>query len=137
MLFTGLFCSVVVMKKFSTFLFYDNNIPQAKISTIAGTGQYGDSGDEGPAIRASLQYLNGLAVDRFDNVYIVVSGGKVRLVSKAGIITTFAGTGSWGYGGDGGMATNAQLNQAQAVAVDISRDIVYIAGKAVSPSLSH
>ena len=61
-----------------------------------------------------------MAVDSSNNVYIVETDSqKIRLVSSAGIITTFAGTGATGASGDGGLAVNAQLNNPQAVTVDL------------------
>ena len=67
-------------------------------------------------------------MDRFQNVYVADYGNnKIRLVTRAGILTTFAGTGVSGSSGDGGVAINAQLCQPQGVAVDITSGSVYIA----------
>jgi sugar lactone lactonase YvrE len=96
------------------------------ITTIAGTGTQGFSGDGGPATSARLHNPYGVAVDRQGNVYIADSENhRVRKVS-GGTITTIAGTGSRGYSGEGGAATSAQLNWPWRVAVDGQGD-VYIA----------
>ena len=97
------------------------------ITTIAGTGAYGSSGDGGAATSAQLNYPQGAFVDISGNVYIAEhDNNKVRMVTTTGIITTFAGTGTIGSTGDGGAATSAQLNHPIGVSVDISGN-VYIA----------
>ena len=97
------------------------------ITTIAGTGAYGDSGDGGAATSATLGYPTGVSVDISGNVYIADNGNsKIRMVTSAGIITTIAGTGGWGSSGDGGAATSAQFYYPYGVSVDISGN-VYIA----------
>ena len=94
------------------------------ITTIAGNGVMGYSGDGGQATLAELNYPSGIAVDASGNVFIAdYSNHRIRKVSSAGIISTFAGNGyiSGGYGGysgDGGLATAAELNYPQGVAVD-------------------
>jgi uncharacterized protein (TIGR03437 family) len=93
--------------------------PNGMITTIAGNGDGGFTGDGGPATRASLSAPLGIAVDGDGNIFIAdVHNNRIRKVSPAGIITTVAGNGVPGYSGDGGFATSAQLNQPQAVAVD-------------------
>jgi trimeric autotransporter adhesin len=98
------------------------------ITTIAGTGTSGYSGDGGPATSAELNYPSGVAVDASGNIYIADnSNQRVRKVTAGtGIITTIAGTGTGGYSGDGGPATSAKLFTPNAVAVDASGN-VYIA----------
>jgi uncharacterized repeat protein (TIGR01451 family) len=97
------------------------------ITTVAGNGSYGYSGDGGPATSAQLLNPQGVAVDASGNLYIADTyDNRVRKVSAAGIITTVAGAGPYGYSGDGGPATSAQLYLPYAVAVDASGD-VYIA----------
>jgi trimeric autotransporter adhesin len=89
------------------------------ITTIAGTGVQGSSGDGGPATSALLRFPYGLAVDGQGNVYIADSGNnRVRKVSRGGMITTFAGTGANGFSGDGGPATSARLQIPRDVALD-------------------
>ena len=97
------------------------------ISTFAGTGQRGYSGDGGPATAARLDSPVGVAVDRHGNVYIGDSeNDRVRRVSPSGTITTLAGTGKHGSSGDGGPATLADLATPTGVAVDGNGN-VYIA----------
>ena len=97
------------------------------ITTIAGTGKAGFSGDGGPAARARLKYPTGVAVDPQGSVYIVDQGNsRVRQVSPDGKITTIAGTGKAGFSGDGGPATSARLMTPQGVAAD-GQGNVYIA----------
>jgi sugar lactone lactonase YvrE len=96
------------------------------ITTFAGTGVAGFSGDGGPAAAAQLNTPRFLAVAS-GNLYITDSGNhRVRKVDLAtGIITTFAGTGVAAFGGDGGPATAAQLNVPLGVAADAGN--LYIA----------
>jgi PKD repeat protein len=96
------------------------------ITTFAGTGAAGSSGDGGQATSAQLSSPHGVAVDGQGNVFIADFGNnKVRRVS-GGVITTFAGTGVVGAAGDGGTATAAQLWAPSSVAVDTAGN-VYIA----------
>jgi serine/threonine protein kinase len=91
------------------------------ILTIAGTGTPGFSGDGGPATAAQLNSPWGLAVDAAGNVYISDSGNRlIRRVTPSGVITTVAGNGGYGFGGDGdgGPATSAQLLYPRGLAVD-------------------
>ena len=89
------------------------------ITTIAGTGERGFSGDGGPATEAQLIFPSGVAVDRADNLYIVDgSGYRIRKVDATGTITTIAGTGESGFSGDGGPAIEAQLGFSTSAAVD-------------------
>jgi sugar lactone lactonase YvrE len=89
------------------------------ITTVAGTGISGFSGDGGPAAKAKLSSPNGLATDTAGNIYVAdMDNHRVRKVGPDGIITTVAGIGLAGFSGDGGPAREAQLNQPFAVAVD-------------------
>jgi hypothetical protein len=90
------------------------------ITTIAGTGTFGYSGDGGPATSARLDGPEGLAIDSAGDVYLSDSGNfVVREVSAAsGVISTIAGIGTSGYSGDGGPATQAQLGHLWGIAVD-------------------
>ena len=97
------------------------------ISTFAGNGGHGYSGDGGTATSAELNYPVGLAVDNANNVYIAdYLNSAIRMVSASGTIYTVAGKGTAGYSGDGSEAINAQLNNPRGVAVDASGNI-YIA----------
>ena len=97
------------------------------ITTIAGSGKQGFSGDGGPAVAAQLRSAYEVAVDRQGNVYIAdYDNYRVRKVSPGGTITTFAGTGTEGFSGDGGPATSARLNAPIGIAVD-GQGNVYIA----------
>ena len=95
------------------------------ISTFAGNGIAGYSGDGVPATATELKYPGGVAVDNAGNVYIADGGlsSRIRIVNTMGIINTFAGTGLGGYSGDGGPATAAQIGQALDVATDIAGNV--------------
>lgn len=102
--------SHAVVRKVSTF---------GIISTVAGIGSAGNTGDGGPATAAKLDKPYGLALDTFNNLYIADAGKHViRKVNKAGIISTIAGSDTFGYTGDGFSATLATLDSPSAVAVD-------------------
>ncbi|MGA2716202.1 MAG: hypothetical protein ABSG41_24145 [Bryobacteraceae bacterium] len=101
--------------------------PTGTISTFAGNGTPGYAGDGGTAVNAELNSPAGLAVDSAGNVYIADYGNStVRKVDTKGNITTVAGTGTWGYSGDGGPASKAMVASPEAVAIDTAGDI-YIA----------
>ena len=97
------------------------------ITTFAGTGEAGFAGDGGPATEARLSFPQGVAVDGAGNVYVADTGNhRIRMIDASGTITTVAGTGVFGYGGDSGLAIEAQLSFPSGVAVDASGD-VYVA----------
>ncbi|MFH8401442.1 RICIN domain-containing protein [Streptomyces anulatus] len=97
------------------------------ISTVAGTGTAGYSGDSGPATSARLNLPLGVVVDSADNLYISdYNNHRVRKVTPDGEITTVAGTGTAGFGGDGGSSPVAQLSNPFGLAVDCV-DTLYIA----------
>ncbi len=97
------------------------------ISTVAGTGTATSTGDGGQATSATLFAPIGVALDASGNLYVSELGAhKVRRVTTAGVISTFAGNGTAGATGDGGQATSAQLNNPLGVAVDAGGN-VYIA----------
>ena len=99
------------------------------ISTFAGNHTNGYSGDGGAATGAQMGSSFTVAADGSGNVYIAdFFNNVVRMVNTSGVITTIAGTGSAGYSGDGGAATNAMLNGPAGVTVDGSGN-VYIADK--------
>jgi uncharacterized protein (TIGR03437 family) len=88
------------------------------ISTIAGNGTAGSGGDGGAATSAQLHSPQGIAVDGSGNVYIAdTQNARVRKIT-GGTINTVAGSGTAGFGGDGGAATSAQLNIPTGLAVD-------------------
>jgi sugar lactone lactonase YvrE len=94
------------------------------ITTIAGSGTAGFAGDNGAATSAQFNTPIGIAADSAGNLYITdYSNGSIRKISTGGTVTTVAGNGANGYGGDGGAATSAQLNSPRGVAVDTSGNI--------------
>ena len=94
------------------------------ITTVAGDGSYGYSGDGGAAANASLWNPSSVAVDGSGNLFIADSGNnRIRKVDAYGIITTVAGIGSYSYSGDGGPATNAGLSYPSGVAADASGNL--------------
>jgi sugar lactone lactonase YvrE len=97
------------------------------ISTVAGNGSLGYSGDGGPATSAQMDFPWGLAVDSVGNLYIADgNNNRIRKVATNGTISTVAGNGSYGYSGDGGPATSAELSGAYGVALDAAGNL-YIA----------
>jgi uncharacterized protein (TIGR03437 family) len=93
--------------------------PNGIVSTVAGTGVNGFSGDGGPATAAKLNGAYGLAVDPVGALYI--SDGlyaRIRKVAANGIISTYAGTGVEGGAGDGGLAINATFQTPEGLALD-------------------
>lgn len=89
------------------------------ITTIAGTGVTGYSGDGGPATAAQFGTPTDIAFDNAGNMYISDAVNNcVRKVNSVGIISTYAGTGIAGYSGDGGPATAAQFNNIRSLAID-------------------
>jgi sugar lactone lactonase YvrE len=89
------------------------------ITTVAGTGQPASSGDGGPAGAAQLNDPRGLIGDADGNLYVGEEvGQRIRKIDASGTITTIAGTGAAGYSGDGGPATEAQVNQIRGLALD-------------------
>ena len=103
--------------------------PGGTISTVAGTGVPGYSGDNGPAINAQLSMPMAVCVDPSGNLYVAdASNNRVRKISPTGVITTYAGTGGAGSLGDGGPAVNAQLNSPRRLALDAAGSL-YIADR--------
>jgi len=116
---------------------YNNRVvevtPQGKIFAVAGDGVAGHSGDGRLAAFAELNEPTGLALDAQGNLYIADSANNVirRVDAKTGIITTVAGDfaadkandGLGGFSGDGGLATSAQLNDPQGIALDGAGDL--------------
>ena len=114
----------------STGTFYGQAMTAGDIYTVAGDGNYGSSGDGGPATAAELENPRGVAVDHTGN-QLVASATRVRVIAAAtgtfygqamtaGDIYTVAGNGGFGYSGDGGLATLAELDNPSGVVVDAS-----------------
>src|SRR5581483_2846280 len=103
------------------------------ITTVAGNGSAGYSGDNGPATQASLNFPIAVALDAAGNLYIADKNNHVVRVVRAadGVITTFAGTGVSAYSGDGGAAANATLMTPAGLAASAGGD-VYIADEQAS-----
>jgi streptogramin lyase len=91
-----------------------------RLTTIAGNGQRGYRGDGGPAVEASLNMPHELQFDSKGNLYVAERDNHVvRKVDRTtGLISTVAGTGMAGFGGDGGPGANAQLRQPHSVVMD-------------------
>ena len=95
-----------------------------EIRTIAGTGGVGYGGDGGAATSALLYGPMGLAIDSAGNLFVAENGnGRVRKITPGGFISTVAGNGASGSGGDGGPATDAQLGGVCAVALDTTGNL--------------
>ncbi|MFN0102495.1 MAG: IPT/TIG domain-containing protein [Bryobacteraceae bacterium] len=93
--------------------------PNGIISTVAGTGVSGFTGDGGPATQAQLRSVSGVAVDAGGNIFISdAESVRIRKVDPSGKIITYAGNGTAGATGDGGVALSAQLNFPSGMAVD-------------------
>ncbi len=104
--------------------FYDSS---QTITTIAGNGTAAFAGDGGQAVLASLKNPGDICFDANANMYIADQGNhRVRKVTPSGIISTFAGTGSAGYSGDGGQAASAQLNLPRWLYFDNASGNLYI-----------
>src|SRR5439155_1149418 len=100
------------------------------ITTVAGTGTLGYTGDGGPALGAQFHDPNYVALDAQGRIYIGdTANQRVRRIETNGTIVTIAGTGASGYSGDGGPATSARLASPYGVSVD-AQGRVYIADSA-------
>ncbi|MGH9627315.1 MAG: hypothetical protein ACRD7E_02975, partial [Bryobacteraceae bacterium] len=96
------------------------DLKTGKLSTVAGNGKQGYSGDGGPAIEASLNEPYEIRFDSAGNMYFVEMRNHIvrRVDRKSGIISTVAGTGTAGFSGDGGPARKAQFRQPHSIAFD-------------------
>jgi len=98
--------------------------PSGTITTVAGTGAPGFSGDFGPATAAQLNQPSSVALDSSGNLYIAdTANNRVRVVLTDGIIRTLAGNGNAAFAGDGGPAELASLHGPRGVAVDSSGNV--------------
>lgn len=91
--------------------------PAGTMITIAGTGVFGNTGDGGPAINATVGLLSSITCDSIGNVYFR-SSNNIRVIDTLGIINRFAGNGSSGYTGDGGPALSASFNSMEGMTFD-------------------
>lgn len=99
------------------------------ISTFAGKGISGNTGDGGPATSCTFRSPFGVATDYMNNVYITdVGNSNIRKVDATGIITTFAGNSLPGFSGDGGLATNATLRSPCGIITDNFGNIYFADG---------
>ncbi len=97
------------------------------ISTIAGTGTAGSLGDGGQATDAQLNVPAGIVFDAAGNMFIGdISNNKIRKIDPSGIITTYAGTGTLGFGGDGGQATAALLSHPNYLKMDPNGNLLIV-----------
>jgi sugar lactone lactonase YvrE len=89
------------------------------ITTFAGTGIAGYSGDGRAAINARFDEPGKIVIDHNGNLYVTeIHGNRIRKIDTNGIITTIAGNGIGGYSGDGGLATQARINEPTGMAID-------------------
>jgi sugar lactone lactonase YvrE len=97
------------------------------ISTIAGTGEASYSGDGGAATSATIYMPAGIVIDSSGNVYFNdhLNHRVRKITALTGIITTYAGTGSTSFSGDGGAASSATLYKPNGLAIDTSSNNSY------------
>ena len=102
-------------------------ITNGAATKIAGLSQTGYSGDGGLATSAALNAPTGICLDTAGNIYIVDKQNfTVRKINTSGIISVFAGTGTDGFSGDGGLATSAQLNAPIGVCIDTNGNMYIV-----------
>ena len=99
------------------------------IATVAGCGEAGYSGDGGPAVRARFNEPYGIAVDKAGSIYVADRHNHCvrRIDGSSGIVTTFAGNGASGFGGDDGPASRAAMVEPNGLALDPAQSRLYIA----------
>jgi hypothetical protein len=103
--------------------------PDGLLTTVAGTGRKGDSGDGGPAAKAEFNGMHSLAVARNGDIYLADTwNNRVRKIdARSGLITPVAGTGRKGFSGDGGPATQAEFGGIYCLALDEDARALYLA----------
>jgi DNA-binding beta-propeller fold protein YncE len=103
--------------------------PDGRLTTLAGSGKKGDAGDGGPALKAEFNGMHNLLVGPDGSVYLADAfNNQVRRYDpKAGTVTTFAGTGTKGFAGDGGPALKADFNQTICIAFGPGAKAMYVA----------
>jgi len=99
-------------------------VPAPTLKLLAGTGVPGYLGDGGPAVGAQFDAPMGVAVDAAGDVLVADLSNRIRKITPDGVVTTVAGSGIAGFAGDGGPATNAQLNHPTGVVVDATGGIL-------------
>lgn len=98
---------------------------QGIITTVAGTGDSGFSGDGGKATAAKLNNPEAIAFDEAGNLYLDdYNNYRIRRIDQDGVITTVAGTGEAGLSGDGGQATAAKLSSVEGISIDANGDLL-------------
>lgn len=106
----------------------DPNATNYNISALAGNSSFGNTGDGGSATTALLREPRGVAVDLTGNVYIAdTEAHTIRRVNTSGNISLFAGTGVKGFAGDNGAAAQARFNSPTGLAVDTTRNVLFVA----------
>jgi DNA-binding beta-propeller fold protein YncE len=98
------------------------------LTTIAGTGEKGFSGDDGPALKATFNSMHNLAVTANGDVYVAdTANNRVRKIdANTGIVSTVAGTGEKGFSGDDGPATKAKFGNIYCVTLDAKGEKIYL-----------
>jgi streptogramin lyase len=98
------------------------------ITTVAGTGEAGYSGDGGPATKAQLNQPYGITLDRAGNIYVAdrLNSSIRKITARGGTIETFAGNGRKGFAGDAGPATSASFVEPNGVALDCEKKWLFI-----------
>jgi sugar lactone lactonase YvrE len=102
--------------------------PDGLVTTLAGSGQKGNGGDDGPAARAELNGPHHLVVTRNGDIYVADTwNNRVRKIDgRTGLITNVAGTGEKGFSGDGGPASQARFGGIYCLALDEDAQALYL-----------
>jgi hypothetical protein len=120
----GLFLAIVALVGLGGTANASAAVPAPTLELFAGTGIPGYLGDGGPAVGAQFDEPMGVAVDPAGDVFVADLSNRIRKITPDGIVTTVAGSGIAGFAGDGGPATNAQLNHPTGVVVDATGGIL-------------